>query len=59
METINNYIVGETLGEGSFGKVKLGISLEDANNKVALKIMKRLSDERDLKSFQNEINLML
>jgi len=39
---INNYVFMETLGKGSYGKVKLALhSSEDKNKKYAVKILKK------------------
>lgn len=35
---IGNYLIGKTLGQGTFGKVKLGIHIP-TSEKVALKIL--------------------
>ena len=37
---VGNYLIKKTLGEGTFGKVKLGIYLPN-NKKVAIKIIKK------------------
>ena len=39
---IGNYLIKETLGRGTFGKVKLGIYLPE-NKKVAIKILEKKS----------------
>ncbi|KAH9599074.1 Protein kinase domain [Trypanosoma melophagium] len=40
-QTIDNYLVGETIGKGSFGKVKKGIHLPTGET-VAIKILNRV-----------------
>ena len=37
---VSNYLIKKTLGEGNFGKVKLGIYLPK-NKKVAIKIIEK------------------
>jgi serine/threonine protein kinase len=54
LEKISQYTLGELLGEGSFGKVRVA-SLEDGNMQVAIKIMK--SYEQAKREF--EIGMML
>ena len=45
---IGNYLILQTIGEGTFGKVKLGIYLKN-NEKVAIKILEkdRIRDNDD------------
>ena len=38
--TIGNYLIKKTLGQGTFGKVRLGVHLPD-NSKVAVKILEK------------------
>ena len=40
VKRVGNYIIGKTLGEGSFSKVKLGTHLI-TNERVALKIIEK------------------
>ncbi len=46
---LGHYILGKTIGEGTFGKVKLGTHLL-TNMKVAVKILekKRITDIADI-----------
>ena len=37
---INNYMIKQTIGKGTFGKVKLGIHIP-TNEKVAIKILEK------------------
>jgi len=56
---IGDYIVDRTLGEGTFGKVRLGIHIV-TRQKVALKIIRvrTEAEERDLKYIGREIKIM-
>ena len=58
-KTIGNYILGKTLGKGSFGKVKLGTHII-TGEKVAFKILDKtkFEDEIDFKNLQSEINIL-
>jgi len=49
---VGKYIIGETLGEGAFGKVKLGVH-EDNGEQVAVKCM----DKRDIKAQEMTMNI--
>ena len=40
VKRVGNYIIGKTIGEGSFSKVKLGTHLL-TNERVALKIIEK------------------
>ncbi len=53
---MGNYIFGQTLGEGTFGKVKLGVHVL-SGEKVAIKILEksRLMEEADRVRVQKEI----
>lgn len=60
LNKIGDYIVKETLGEGAFGKVKLGIHIP-TNEKVAIKILnkkKMLELSGDITKIQKEINIL-
>ena len=54
-----DFIIKEKLGEGTFGKVKLGINRQ-TNETVAIKILdkKRIVKERDKKRLEREINIL-
>ena len=56
---IGNYLVQQTLGEGTFGKVKLGIYLP-TNEKVAIKILEkdRLTDKDDQIRVKREFDML-
>ena len=67
--TIGNYLIKNTLGQGNFGKVKLGIYIPN-NEKVAVKILEknrikensdniRVKREFDMLSKFNHINVIL
>ena len=54
-----DFIIKEKLGEGTFGKVRLGINRQ-TNETVAIKILdkKRIVKERDKKRLEREINIL-
>ena len=56
---IGNYLIQQTLGEGTFGKVKLGIYLP-TNEKVAIKVLEkdRLTDKNDQIRFKREFDML-
>lgn len=57
---IGSYILGVTLGEGAFGKVKLGTHMQ-TNEKVAIKILDKIrmqEDEEDIVRVQREIAIL-
>lgn len=56
---IGNYIIGKTIGEGTFGKVKVARHIP-TKEKVALKILERekLKEKEDLEHIENEINVL-
>lgn len=59
-EKIGNYLLKETLGEGAFGLVKLGVHII-TNHKVAIKILdkNRMKDEEeDIVRVKNEIRIL-
>lgn len=57
--TIGNYIIGKTIGEGAFGKVKLGTHTLTAE-KVAIKILEkdRIRDYTELESVSRELHIL-
>ena len=56
---IGNYRIEETIGEGTFGKVKLGIHIP-TEEQVAIKILEkdRIQDKEDLARISREINIL-
>ena len=58
-EKINNYIIGKTIGKGSFGKVKLAKHIL-TNEKVAIKILEKsaIKNDKDLKKINREIKIL-
>jgi 5'-AMP-activated protein kinase catalytic alpha subunit len=56
---IGNYEIIKTLGEGTFGKVKLAIHIP-TNEKVAIKILEksRIEDNEDLECINREITFL-
>lgn len=57
--TIGNYQLGKTIGEGTFGKVKLGIHTH-TQEKVAIKILEkdRICDVSDIERVSREIHIL-
>ena len=56
---IGNYLVQQTLGEGTFGKVKLGIFLPN-NEKVAIKVLEKdlMTDKDDHIRIKREFDML-
>ena len=56
---IGNYLLSNTIGSGTFSKVKLGIHLP-TQKKVAIKILDRekIKDESDLERISREIHIL-
>ena len=56
---IGNYLIQQTLGEGTFGKVKLGIYLPN-NEKVAIKVLEkdRMTDKDDQIRVKREFDML-
>jgi len=56
---IGNYVLGKTIGEGTFGKVKLGTHLL-TGEKVAIKILEkdRITDVSDVERVAREIHIL-
>ena len=56
---IGNYLIQQTLGEGTFGKVKLGIYLP-TNEKVAIKVLEkdRMNDKDDQIRVKREFDML-
>jgi serine/threonine protein kinase len=58
MERLGNYIVGDTLGEGGFSTVKLGVH-QTTGQRVALKMLKKKQmEDRLIAAAEREINVM-
>ena len=57
--TVGNYLIKKTLGQGTFGKVKLGIHIPD-NTKVAIKILekKRILEKADMIRVKREFEML-
>ena len=57
--TIGAYTLGKTIGEGTFGKVKLGTHLS-TGEKVAIKILekKKICDVSDVERVSREIHIL-
>ena len=52
---IGNYIIGETIGEGAFGKVKLARHIP-TGEKVAIKILNK--ERIDINKIKKEIKIL-
>ena len=57
--SIGNYLLSKTIGEGTFGKVKLGVHLL-TGEKVAVKVLEkdRITDKGDVKRVTREIQIL-
>ncbi|XP_071946868.1 fibroblast growth factor receptor-like [Antedon mediterranea] len=57
-----NLIIGDILGEGAFGEVRLGEAVgiveENVTTLVAVKMLEASADSKDLRSFLSELELM-
>ena len=58
-QIIGNYRIEKTIGEGTFGKVKLGIHIP-TEEQVAIKILEKdkIQDEEDLERISREISIL-
>eukprot|EP00732_Lithocolla_globosa_P003556 Lithocolla_globosa_v1_NODE_2903_length_1830_cov_9.584225.p1 type:complete len:595 gc:universal NODE_2903_length_1830_cov_9.584225:31-1815(+) len=56
---VGNYMVEKTIGQGTYGKVKLGYQLQN-REKVAIKVIEKASieNERQVKRIQKEIRFL-
>lgn len=59
VKRVGNYIIGKTIGEGSFSKVKLGTHLV-TNKRVALKIIEKakITESADVQRITREIQIL-
>eukprot|EP01017_Pseudomicrothorax_dubius_P022954 TRINITY_DN2469_c0_g3_i1.p1 TRINITY_DN2469_c0_g3~~TRINITY_DN2469_c0_g3_i1.p1 ORF type:complete len:748 (+),score=112.07 TRINITY_DN2469_c0_g3_i1:567-2810(+) len=59
VQTVGHYQIGKTIGEGTFGKVKLGIHLL-TGEKVAVKILEKdkIADAADVERVSREIHIL-
>eukprot|EP00792_Barthelona_sp_PAP020_P007230 TRINITY_DN3127_c0_g1_i3.p1 TRINITY_DN3127_c0_g1~~TRINITY_DN3127_c0_g1_i3.p1 ORF type:complete len:565 (+),score=176.91 TRINITY_DN3127_c0_g1_i3:31-1695(+) len=59
VKRVGNYIIGKTVGEGTFGKVKLGTHIP-TNSKVAMKVLekRRIVDAVDMERISREIHIL-
>ena len=59
-QIIGNYRIEKTIGEGTFGKVKLGIHIP-TEEQVAIKILEKdkIQDREDLERISREINFLI
>ena len=58
-KTIGHYVLGKSIGEGTFGKVKLGTHIL-TNEKVAIKILEKgkILDVADVERVAREIHIL-
>ena len=58
-KSIGNYLLSKTVGEGTFGKVKLGVHLL-TGERVAVKVLEkdRIVDKGDIKRVTREIQIL-
>jgi 5'-AMP-activated protein kinase, catalytic alpha subunit len=56
---VGNYVIGNTVGEGTFGKVKCAIHIP-TGEKVAVKILekKRIQEQADVRRVNREIKIL-
>ena len=56
---IGQYMIGKTIGEGTFGKVKIGVHLP-SGEKVAVKILEkaRIKEQADVRRVNREIKIL-
>jgi serine/threonine protein kinase len=56
---VGNYVIGNTVGEGTFGKVKVAIHIP-TGEKVAVKILekKRIQEQADVRRVNREIKIL-
>lgn len=56
---VGNYLLGNTVGEGTFGKVKIAVHIP-TGEKVAVKILekKRIQDQADVRRVNREIKIL-
>lgn len=57
--SVTQYLLGKTLGEGTFGKVKLGTHIL-TGEKVAIKILEKskIKDKSDIERVTREIHIL-
>jgi 5'-AMP-activated protein kinase, catalytic alpha subunit len=58
-KSIGNYVLGKTIGKGTFGKVKIGTQLL-TQEPVAIKILekKKIKDTSDIERVTREIHIL-
>ncbi len=56
---VGQYMIGKTIGEGTFGKVKIGIHLP-TGEKVAVKILEKskIKEQADIRRVNREIKIL-
>ncbi len=57
--SVGHYILGKTLGEGTFGKVRLGTHIL-TGEKVAVKVLEKskIKDKKDVERISREIKIL-
>ena len=59
LKSVGHYLLGKTIGKGTFGKVKLGLE-SYTNEKVAIKILEKdkIADNGDIERVTREIHII-
>jgi 5'-AMP-activated protein kinase catalytic alpha subunit len=59
LKSVGHYVLGKTIGKGTFGKVKLGIE-NATREKVAVKILEKqkIKDQSDVERVSREIHIL-
>ena len=59
MSIVGNYKIEKTIGQGTFGKVKLGTHIL-TGEKVAVKVLEksRIKDKKDVERISREIKIL-
>ena len=59
IKSVGHYLIGKTIGKGTFGKVKLGLE-QTTKEKVAIKILEKekIEDNGDIERVTREIHII-
>ena len=59
LKSIGHYVLGKTIGQGTFGKVKLGLE-NTTKERVAIKILEKekIKDNGDVERVTREIHIL-